>query len=123
MNIIEAYEDKEGIVKFFFTHSDENFTTGIMIIKPNSELLKHNRPLAVENLIQIHGKCLIKLFSDENNFEEKLMFSGQSIQIPQAQFHIHANPYDEESVTLFLAQGDITKVMNVIRNDYNKINL
>lgn len=123
MNFIEAYEDKEGIVKFFFTHSDENFTTGVMIVKPNSEPSKHNRPLAVENLIQIYGKCLMKLFSDENTFEEKLMTPGTYIQIPQAQFHIHANPYNEESITLFRAQGDITKIMEVIRNNYNKINL
>ena len=94
MNYIEAYEDKERIVKFYFNHSDENFTIGVMIIKPNSELSKHNRQLAVENLVQIHGTCVMKLFSDETTFEKKIMTPGTYIQSPHAQFHIHSNPYN-----------------------------
>ncbi|MFA6325181.1 MAG: cupin domain-containing protein [Candidatus Paceibacterota bacterium] len=123
MNYIEAYEDKDKIVKFYFTHSSPEFTTGVMIIQPHKELPKHNRPLAIEHLIQISSTCVMKLFIDETNFEEKVMNPGDCIQIPQAQYHIHSNPSDLESVTLFRAEGDITKVMEVIRKEYNEIKL
>ena len=123
MNYIEAYEDKDKIVKFYFTHSTSEFTTGVMVIQPNKELSKHNRPFAVENLIQISSTCVMKLFIDEKNFEEKTMTPGTYIQIPRGQYHIHSNPSDQESVTLFRAEGDITKVMEVIRKEYNKIKI
>lgn len=123
MNFIEAYEDKDRIVKFYFTHSDSQFTTGVMVIQPHAELPKHNRPLAIEHLVQVSANCTMKLFSDEENFEEKVMLPGNYIQIPKGQYHIHSNPFDQESVTLFKAEGDITKVMEVIRKDFNKIEI
>ena len=123
MHFIEAYEDKEKIVKFYFTHSDKNFTTGVMVIQPHKELTKHNRPLAVENLVQISGTCLMKLFFDEQHFEEKIMTPGTYIQIPQGTFHIHGNPHDQESVTLFRAEGDITEIMSSVRAGFDKIDL
>ena len=123
MNFIEAYEDKDKVLKFYFTYSSPEFTTGVMVIAPHKELPKHNRPLAVEHLVQISSICIMKLFTDETNFEEKVMNPGDYIQIPQAQYHIHSNPSDQESITLFRAEGDITKVMEIIRKDYIKINL
>ncbi len=121
MSSIEAYESTDKIVKFYFTHSDEKFTTGVMVIRPQSELPKHNRPLAVENLVQISGQCVMRLFRDEENFEEQVISAGDYIKIPQAQFHIHANPFDAESVTLFRAEGDITAVMKSLRESFDKI--
>lgn len=121
MEYIEAYEDSEKIVKFYFAHSDSKFTTGIMVIQPHKELLKHNRPLAVEHLVQVSGTCVVKLFTDEINFEEKIIKSGNYIQIPQGQYHIHSNLADIESITLFRAEGDITKIVELIRKDFNKI--
>jgi len=123
MNYIEAYEDKNKIVKFYFTHSSPEFTTGVMVIQPHKELPKHNRPLAIEHLVQVSSSCVIKLFTDEVNFEEKVINEGDYIQIPQAQYHIHSNPTDKESVTLFRAEGDITKVMESIRAEYIEIKL
>lgn len=123
MNYIEAYEDKNKIVKFYFTHSDSQFTTGVMVIQPYKELLKHNRPLAVENLIQVSGTCIMKLFIDEINFEEKIMNTGTYIQIPKGQYHIHSNPSDEESITLFRAEGDITKIMKSLRKEFDQIKI
>ena len=121
MKPIEIYEDKNKIVKFYFTHSNIEFTTGVMVIQPNKELPKHNRPLAVENLVQISGACKMKLFDDEINFKEIMMKPGEYLEIPKGQYHIHSNPFNQESVTLFKAEGDITKVMEIIRNEYTKI--
>jgi len=123
MNFIEAYESKDKFVKFFFTHSSPEFTTGVMVIQPHKELPKHNRPWAIEHLVQISSSCVMKLFVDEKNFEEISMDPGAYIQIPQAQYHIHSNPTDQESVTLFRAEGDITKVMESIRKYFNEIKL
>jgi quercetin dioxygenase-like cupin family protein len=121
MNPIEAYESKDRGVKFYFTHSDDKFTTGVMVIRPQYELPKHNRPLAVENLVQISGTCLMKLFTELDEVTEHILAPGTYLQIKQGQYHIHANPYDVESVTLFKAEGDITAVMEVLRKEFSKI--
>lgn len=124
MDSLEVYEDKEKTVRFYFTHSSKEFTTGVLVIQPHKELPKHNRPLAVENLIQISGKCVMKLFKGETEqFEEHKLNPGNYLSIPKGQYHIHANPFDNISITLFKAEGDITKIMNVIRNTYIKIDI
>jgi quercetin dioxygenase-like cupin family protein len=120
-NNMEIYESKDGGARFYFTHSSSDFTTGVLVMKPQYELPKHNRPLAVENLVQISGKCTMKLFSSETDFSEHILKPGDHLQIPKGQYHIHANPNDTESATLFKAVGDITKVMDALRQDCNLI--
>lgn len=92
-----------------------------MVIAPHYELPKHNRPLAVENLVQISGTCVMKLFADEANFTEHVLQKGDHLVIPQGQYYIHANPYDVESATLFKAAGDITAVMDILRKEFDLI--
>jgi len=121
MKKIETYESQDGGVRFYFSHSDEKFTTGVMVIRANYELPKHNRPLAVENLVQISGECVMKLFSDETNYTEHILEVGDSLEIPRGKYHIHANTTSIESITLFKADGDITAVMENIRKDYKLI--
>lgn len=125
MNPIEIYESKDKGVRFYFTHSDEKFTTGVMVIQPKYELPKHNRPLAVENLMQISGICLMKLFSDKDQDDSKMriLTPGEYLEIPKGQYHIHANPYEVESATLFKAEGDITEIMANLRKEFTKISL
>ncbi len=119
MSQIEIYKSKDYGVTFYFTHSDQDFTTGLMVIAAHYELPKHNRPLAVENLVQISGTCLMKLFTDETNFTEHILQKGDHLVISQGQYHIHANPHDIESVTLFKAAGDITAVMDILRKEFD----
>ena len=121
MKQIETYESQDGGVRFYFSHSDKNFTTGVMVIRPHYELPKHNRPFAIENLVQISGESIIKLFSDETNYTEHLLKPSDNLQIPLGQYHIHANTTDIESATLFKAVGDITVVMDNIRSGYKPI--
>ncbi|MFH1565287.1 MAG: hypothetical protein ABIC82_05610 [bacterium] len=40
---------------------------------------------------------------------------GESIDIPPEQFHIHANPFDDVSITLWKASGDILEIIDKIR--------
>jgi len=121
MKQIETYESQDGTVRFYFAHSSKEFTAGVMVIKPNCELPKHNRPFAEENLEQISGECVMKLFSDENNFTEHILKNGDFLKIPKGQYHIHANRGDAESITIFKADGDITAVIDIIRKEYKLI--
>lgn len=119
-NPIEIYELENGNAKFYFSHSDNEFTTGVLVLRPGVTLSKHNRPLAVENLTQISGKCLMTLFNENNESKEIELTIGEGLRMPKGQWHIHANPYEEVSVTLFKAEGDISEIMNNIRHSNKK---
>ncbi|MCX6727279.1 MAG: cupin domain-containing protein [Candidatus Saccharibacteria bacterium] len=122
MSVFETWESSDGKARFSFSHSDEIFTTGILTLQPGAELARHNRPLARENLLQISGSCKMTL-SDENGDNEHVheLTPGISLSMDKGQWHVHANPFDEESITLFKADGDITAVMKVVRETMVKI--
>ena len=122
MNSFETWRDPKTNVEFCFSHSDTDFTTGVMYLPPHSELPKHNRPKAFENLQQISGKCQMTVFEldSEDSFDEVLS-PGDILQMKKGQYHIHANPFDEKSFTLFKAEGDITDIMKVLRENFQKI--
>lgn len=120
-NAIEIYESRDEKARFYFSHSDENFTTGVLVLHPGAALPKHNRPLAEENLTQITGKCLMTLFDEKDIPTEYLLTPGEGVKMEKGQWHIHANPYDDVSVTLFKAEGDITEIMKILRETNTKI--
>lgn len=115
-NPIEIYEAENGGTIFYFSHSDNKLTTGVLVLKPGVALPKHNRPLAIENLTQISGKCLMTLFNANNEPREIELAAGEGIRMPKGQWHIHANPYEEVSVTLFKAEGDISEIVKSIKS-------
>lgn len=117
----EVWQDPQTKVIFYFSHSDENLTTGVMEIPAGAELPKHNRPKAFENLVQVSGKCLIKVFDDNDNATEHILEAGDSLRMEKGQFHIHSNPFNETSYTLFKAEGDITEVMQVLRDNFTRL--
>lgn len=123
MTPFETWKDPKTGVEFCFSHSDANFTTGIMFMPPHSALPKHNRPKAFENLKQISGRCKINVFDleDETSSFDKVLNPGDTIRMEKGQFHIHANPYDEKSLTLFKAEGDITEIVAVLRKTFQRI--
>jgi hypothetical protein len=123
MDPFEIWEDPSTYVRFYFSHSSPEFTTGVMMIPAETELPKHNRPLAIENLVQISGKCLMTLFDDENNAEEHVLEVDSILSMKLGQYHIHANPYSEASYTLFKAVGDITAIVENVRQNFTKIEL
>lgn len=112
---IEIYETPDGKARFYFSHSDEQFTTGILVIQPGAALPKHNRPLAYENLTQVIGKCRMTLFDNNDNPTDYDLVPGEGIRMEKGQWHIHANPFDEVSATLFKAEGNILDVMKVLK--------
>ncbi len=116
----EAWKDPITGVVFQFSHSDENLTTGVMMLPSKSELPKHNRPKAFENLLQVAGKCEMTVFKGDETTKHVLE-PGSSLRMEKGQHHIHANPYDEPSYTLFKAEGDITEIMTVLRANFEKV--
>lgn len=117
----EIWEDPNTKVKFYFSHISSEVTTGIMVIPPGKELPKHNRPLAVENAVQVAGMCVIKTFDDEEQATEHVLEVGSVLTMAKGQYHIHANPYEETSYTLFKAVGDITAIVETMRQSFTKL--
>lgn len=61
---------------------------------------------------------------DNNEIETKhILGIGDSLGMPKGQFHVHANPNDEPSATLFKAVGDITTIVATVRKNFKKIDL
>ncbi|MCL2038206.1 hypothetical protein FWG95_04390, partial [Candidatus Saccharibacteria bacterium] len=121
MTPFEIWQDPQTKVTFYFSHSDENLTTGVMVIPSHTELPKHNRPKAFENLVQVSGKCVMKVFDENENMTERALGVGDTLRMKKGQWHIHSNPYEETSYTLFKAEGDITEIVKVLRENYTKV--
>lgn len=121
MTPFEIWRDPNTKVTFYFSHSDENLTTGVMMIPGKAELPKHNRPKAFENLVQVSGKCKMIVFNEDGSSFEKILSPGDTLRMEKGQYHIHSNPFDEKSYTLFKAEGDITEVMKVLRETFESL--
>jgi quercetin dioxygenase-like cupin family protein len=117
----EVWQDPQTKVIFYFSYSDENLTTGVMEIPAGAELPKHNRPKAFENLVQVSGRCLMKVFDGNDNPTEHILEAGDTLRMEKGQYHIHSNPYSEPSYTLFKAEGDITEIMKVLRSNFTRL--
>jgi quercetin dioxygenase-like cupin family protein len=118
----EIWEDPSGHARFCFSHQSTDFTTGVLVLKPDAELPKHNRPLAYENLYQISGTSLLTLLNEDGSVQEtRELRPGSGLGMKKGQWHIHANPFDEESITLFKAEGDITQVIKAMHHKYTSI--
>jgi len=120
MSMIEGYMSPDKKVKFYIAHSDVEFSTGILVMSPKTELPKHNRPV-LERLRQIYGISIIKLYDGENIGEVILAEGGKPLEIPPKQYHIHSNPTDDKSITMWKAEGDITHIIEEIRRTFRKI--
>jgi quercetin dioxygenase-like cupin family protein len=119
----EVWEDPACQARFCFAHVGSDFTTGVLVLKSDTELPKHHRPLAYEHLLQITGVSLVTLLDEDGNVESTHeLRPGTALRMKKGQWHIHANPFDEESVTQFKAEGDITGIVETMRHKFTKIN-
>lgn len=120
--VFEVWESPDGQFRFCFSHNDTKFTTGVLIMQPGTELPKHNRPKISENLLQVSGRCKMIVFSDEGEVqEERILEAPQGITFNKAEWHIHANPFDEVSVTLFKGEGDMTAIIQKVRETFKRV--
>ena len=120
-NAITIYETPDKKARFYFSHSDSNLTTGVLVMEPGAALPKHNRPHAIEDVTQVVGKCLMTLFDENSGLKEIELTVGEGVRMPKAEWHIHANPYDEISGTLFIAQGNILDIMDHLKKTNTKV--
>ena len=97
----------------------ESFSKAIEL-NPNQALAKHNRPVD-EELVQITGSSTIKLFDGDKVIKEVIIKENERFIIPANQYHIHANPNNKKSITLWQFTGDIVKVIEEIRTNFKKI--
>jgi quercetin dioxygenase-like cupin family protein len=124
MKQFEIYETPDGLARFSFSHSDQNFTTGVLTLSPGARLPVHNRPGGFENLTQIYGKCEVLLFDNQNDSEPAKtveLNTNDTLVMNKGRWHIHANPTDETSITLFKLVGDITEIMANLRASSKEI--
>lgn len=114
----EIYELPQG--KMTISFCDRHLCIGLLELNPNQELSKHNRPIK-EELVQIYGTSVIKLFDKDKLVREVILNENDKLEIPANQFHIHSNSINDKSITLWKFEGDITKIIEDIRNSFKKI--
>ena len=114
----EIYKISEG--KIIISYSDSNVSVGLLGLNSGRALEKHSRPVG-EELIQVCGNSVITLFNGEELIKEVSLGEGDKIEIPANQFHIHANTSDDQSFTLWKFEGDISDIIEDIRNNNPKI--
>ena len=93
--------------------SDENKSVGYLELNPYTSLTLHNRP-ATEKLTQVKGMSNMVIFNDEKG-ETNVLKVENTITINPTIWHIHANPYNETSLTYWDFEGDIREIINTIR--------
>jgi len=122
MAAFEVWDSPDGQVRFCFSHTGSDFTTGVMILQPGAALPKHNRPLAYEHLLQLSGNCMMTLIA-EDGAEQSVhnLKPGDSLHMEKGQWHIHANPNETASYTLFKAEGDITAILDNLRKTFTQV--
>ncbi|HSX35128.1 MAG TPA: hypothetical protein VLF62_05810 [Candidatus Saccharimonadales bacterium] len=122
MPAFEIWEEPSQEVRFCFSHVSKDFSTGVLLMKSDTELPKHNRPLAEENLLQIEGRCQVTLLGEKGEVEATYdLTPGTSLRMKKGQWHVHANPFPEPSTTQFKAEGDITEIVQTMRDNYTNV--
>ena len=114
----EIYQLPQGKITIDFC--DEKSSAGSLELNSNQSLEKHNRPVN-EELIQIYGSCVMKLFDGNKPEKEVILNKGEKLIIPVNQYHIHSNSSDGKSITLWKFKGNIVDIINNIRNNFKKI--
>jgi len=113
INKCDKIEMKQGA--FYLGESVEEKSVGYMELKPHTSLDLHNRVKGIENLVQVEGKCVVVVFDKIEGSNHKLEESDVlSIEL-EGVWHIHANPFDEISLTYRHFDGDIRKIIEAIR--------
>lgn len=113
----EIYELPQGKITIGF--SDKNLSIGLLELNSRQEIQKHNRPIK-ELLVQVYGTALIKLFDGKRLAKSITLKEGEKLEIAANQFHIHSNPTNHKSITLWKFEGDITKVIDSIRSEFGR---
>lgn len=115
---MEIYQLPQGKITIVF--SNEDLSIGLLKLNSNQELPKHNRPVK-EELLQVSGSCVMKLFEDNDSVKVVALREGDSLEIPANQFHIHSNRTKSNSIILWKFEGSISGVIEDIRNNFKRV--
>ena len=113
----EVYKLPQG--RIFIGYSDKTLSAGYLELNPHQELPKHKRPVD-EELIQIEGTSIVRIFRS-HSVGEVILPPAHTTIVPANRPHIHANRTDKKSLTYWRFDGDITEIINRIRESYPKI--
>ena len=114
--MVETFKMPQGEITVL--HSDENSSIGLLYLKPGKSLDKHNRNVD-EELFQIQGQSVYALF-DGDKTKKIVLNKGESLVLPSGQFHIHGNESGKESITFWRFVGDVTDVIQGIRDKFEE---
>lgn len=114
---MELYDLPQGMIAV--ACCDENRCPGTLELDPHEGLEKHKRPVE-EQLIQLHGSCVMKLFDGETVAEVRLD-EGDTLDIPADTFHAATDPTDDPSVTMWRFDGDIRSIVEDIRDEFRPV--
>ena len=114
----EVYKIPQGEITVNF--SDEHMSVGLLTMDSRQELSKHNRPVD-EELVQIYGSCVIKIFDEGGIEKEVSLKKGEKLIIPKNQFHVHANSCQDTSIISWKFEGNIIPVIRDIKSNSKRI--
>lgn len=100
---------------FYLGESDKEKSVGYLELKPHSSLNLHNRWGSIENLIQVKGSCVMIIFNQPKGINHQLDKGDKLTIKPEGVWHIHANPFDQPSLTYWHFEGDIRKIIEAIK--------
>lgn len=96
--------------------SDVNRSVGYLELNPHTSLTLHNRPVK-EILTQIEGSTSIVKYDENGKLNEFVLNEGDTHTIePAGTWHIHVNPFNNKSLIYWDFPGDITEIIDNIRN-------
>lgn len=94
--------------------SNKKQSVGYLELNPKTSLTLHNRP-AIEKLTQVKNKGQIVSYENESG-KIITLNEGDSYSIsPAGTWHIHTNPFETVSLTYWDFEGDITEIIEAIR--------
>ncbi|MBN2100654.1 cupin domain-containing protein [Candidatus Dojkabacteria bacterium] len=114
--MVETFKIPQGEITVL--HSDQESSIGLLYLAPGESLDKHNRTVE-EELFQIQGQSVYTVF-DGDNTKKIILNKGESLILPSGQFHVHGNESREESITFWRFVGDVTDVIQAIRDNFGK---
>ena len=85
-------------------------SVGYLELNPKQSLTLHHRP-AIEKLTQVRGKCDVLVYDDQKSKLVTLNPDDTLIIKPAGTYHIHINPYNDDSLTYWDFDGDITQII------------
>lgn len=115
---MKGYDLPDGVITV--SYCDEDMSVGTLTLEPRKELDRHNRPVD-EQLLQIKGKGGLRIFEENGEEKEVIFEEGDTFEIPANQDHQHINPSDEESIVMWKFEGDITEIIQDIRDEFEEV--